>query len=393
MADYPVVEVDLTQKIAPALEHWREIDELRERYGNYWNSFAQGYWVISRYDDVREAFQDPETFSNHSIVAVDPDPAYRFLPSLTDPPEHMKYRRFMNRWFAPAAVERFQPQLDGIAAATIDEVVDLGRCDFLETFGDWYPVRAFVAMMGLPGDSAGLFVDCVRKISGAISEVDGTEQMLEGMNGITDYFRQALVDRRAHPLDPEVDFVAHLMRSGIDDRLLDDDEILDLCMTLTLGSLDTTKSQLGWCFYHLATQDEDRRRLVAEPGLVPNAVEEFLRAFPIVSMARKATRDVDFHGCPIHKGDMVLLSIQAATRDPEVFPEPDRVIIDREPNRHIAFGASEHRCLGSHLARAELRTAIDEWLRRIPEFRLDTTEPLMAHGGQVSLLSLPLVWN
>jgi cytochrome P450 len=112
-----------------------------------------------------------------------------------------------------------------------------------------------------------------------------------------------------------------------------------------------------------------------------------------VSMARKLTRDVDFHGCPMKKDQMVLLSIQSATRDPRMFPDPGEVVIDRKPNRHIAFGASEHRCLGSHLARAELQTAIREWHEVIPEYRVGTGEPLMAHGGQISLLRLPLAWD
>jgi cytochrome P450 len=143
----------------------------------------------------------------------------------------------------------------------------------------------------------------------------------------------------------------------------------------------------------LATHPEDRKRLVESPELVPNAVEEFLRAYPIVSMARKATQDIDFHGCPIKKDDMVLLSIQSATRDPRQFPDADKVMIDRNPNRHIAFGASEHRCLGSHLARADLQTAILEWHKRIPEYRVPAGEELLGRGGQISLIGLPLEWD
>ena len=172
-----------------------------------------------------------------------------------------------------------------------------------------------------------------------------------------------------------------------------DVDVVDIMVTLTLGSLDTIRSQLGWQMWHLGRNAEDRARLVAEPELIPTAVEEFLRAYPIVSMARKVTRDVDFHGCPMKKDDMVLLTIQAATRDPRVFPDAEQVQIDRSPNRHIAFGASEHRCIGSHLARAELRLAIEEWLRLIPEFEVDAAEPLMAKGGQVALLQLPLSWT
>jgi cytochrome P450 len=126
---------------------------------------------------------------------------------------------------------------------------------------------------------------------------------------------------------------------------------------------------------------------------MPTAVEEFLRAYAPVTMARLVAEDFEFNGCPMKEGDWLLLPFPAANRDPDVFPDADKVIIDRQPNRHIAFGASEHRCLGSHLARAELRTAITEWHRLIPEYRIGADEPLMAHGGQIALLSLPLAWG
>ena len=250
--------------------------------------------------------------------------------------------------------------------------------------------------MGLsPERDPDFFVSCVRRMSGHFADSENesaASAMMEAWNDVADYWKTMIAERRARPLDPNEDFVTLLTQATIDDRPLPDDEIQDLCVTLTIGSLDTLKSQLGWCFYHLATHEDDRRRIVASPELVPGAVEEFLRAYPIISMARKLTRDVDFHGCPMKKDQMVLLSIQSATRDPRIFPQPDEVIIDRQPNRHIAFGASEHRCLGSHLARAELATAIAQWHQVIPEYGVDTDEPLLAHGGQIALLSLPLAW-
>jgi cytochrome P450 len=394
--DYASLEVDLSSKVAPATTHWDVIDELREQHRFFWNTYGPGYWVLTRFEDIREAFQTPETFCNHSIVATDPDPQYRFLPSFIDPPEHMKYRRVMNRWFAPQSVAKLQPEITRLARETVEPLVAEGGCEFTRTFGDAYPVKVFLASMGLPPDGdADFFVSCVRRLSGGFNDTDGDgqNQMLAAWNDIATYWHDLIEERRARPLDPEVDFVTHLTRSDLGDRPLPDDEMQDICVTLTIGSLDTLKSQLGWCFYHLATHEEDRKRIVADPELVVSAVEEFLRAYPIVSMARKLTHDVDFHGCPMKKDQMVLLSIQSATRDPRTFPAPDQVIIDRKPNRHIAFGASEHRCLGSHLARAELQTAIREWHRLIPQYRVATSEPLMAHGGQVSLLQLPLAWD
>jgi cytochrome P450 len=390
MADYPVVDADLSKHVGPPMSHFERIDELREKYRYFWSNEGQGYWVLTRFDDIREAFQSPDVFRNHSIVPTDPDPAYRFLPSYTDPPQHMKYRGPMNRWFSPKAVAGFAPTIREHARAIVEEVAPSGSADFLKVFGDQFPARTFAYVMGLPQEDTPFFISCSNRISDTVNAV--AADPVGAMNDIKAYYAEALADRRKNPRDPDIDFVTFLMGARIDDRPLDDEEFLDICMTLTFGSLDTTKSVLGWCFWHLATHPDDRAWVVKDPTVIPSAVEEFLRAYPIVSMARKATRDVDFHGCPIRKDDMVLLSIQSATRDPEVFPDADVVKLDRSPNRHIAFGASEHRCLGSHLARAELKIALEEWHRGIPDYSIAEGSEVKAHGGQVSLLSLPLVW-
>jgi len=390
MVEYASVDLDLTSKVAPATEHWKEIDSLREQHRFFWNSHGPGYWVLTRYDDIREAFNTPEVFSNRSIVATDPNPAYRFLPSFSEPPQHMKYRHLMNAWFAPAAIKRYAPRVAELARETVEPLVAGGSCDFIQAFGDGFPVKVFLLVMGLPLDDANFFVSAVHRMSG---DTPGHPSDMTAWDDIRQYWRLMLESRRSAPGDPAVDFVTHLSRCELDGEPLPDEDILDILVTLTLGSLDTIKNQLGWCFYHLATHPDDRRRVASEPELVPSAVEEFLRAYPIVGMARKATRDVDFHGCPIKQDQMVLLSIPAATRDPRQFPDADKVIIDRSPNRHIAFGASEHRCLGSHLARCELQSAIHQWHELIPDYRLGTDEPLLAHGGLISLRTLPLAWD
>ncbi len=394
MADYPEIEVDLTAKIAPAGEHWKELDALREQHRFFWNTYGSGYWVLTRYDDIKEASHQPDIFSNHSIVATDPEPAYRFLPSFLDPPQHVKYRRLLNRWFAPAAVQKIAPEITRHARETIEPLVAAGHTDFCATFGDQYPVKVFLLSIGLDTSDADFFVSCVRRMSGAITGLEeDVAQMMAAWGEVAAYWTDKVADRHARPLDPNADIVSHLCRSEVDGAPLPDADIIDLMVTLTLGSLDTLKSQLGWCFYHLAAHPDDRRRLIAEPELIPSAVEEFLRAYPIVPMARKVTRDIDFNGCPMRKGDMVMLTYPSATRDPREFPDADKVILDRFPNRHMAFGVSEHRCLGSHLARNEMQTAIREWHRLIPDYRLAGDEPPLAHHGQISLMSLPLAWD
>ena len=394
MADYPEIEVDLTAKIAPAGEHWKELDALREQHRFFWNTYGSGYWVLTRYDDIKEASHQPDIFSNHSIVATDPEPAYRFLPSFLDPPQHVKYRRLLNRWFAPAAVQKIAPEITRHARETIEPLVAAGHTDFCATFGDQYPVKVFLLSIGLDTSDADFFVSCVRRMSGAITGLEeDVAQMMAAWGEVAAYWTDKVADRHARPLDPNADIVSHLCRSEVDGAPLPDADIIDLMVTLTLGSLDTLKSQLGWCFYHLAAHPDDRRRLITEPELIPSAVEEFLRAYPIVPMARKVTRDIDFNGCPMRKGDMVMLTYPSATRDPREFPDADKVILDRFPNRHMAFGVSEHRCLGSHLARNEMQTAIREWHRLIPDYRLAGDEPPLAHHGQISLMSLPLAWD
>jgi cytochrome P450 len=387
----PHVKVDIYGP-QPAMSHWHAIDELREQHRFFWAEEGQGYWVLTRYEDIREAFQTPEVFCNHSIVATDPDPAYRFLPSFTDPPIHMAYRRPMNPWFSPGSVAKLEPRLRELARAEVERVAADGRCDYVLSFGDRFPVAGFLASMGLPQDDADFFVSMVHRMD-TRKEKDAVEEMMAAWSELGGYWRDMLADRRKHPRDPDVDFVTMMSRATLNDSPMPDDDIVDIMVTLTIGSLDTLKSQLGWQQWHLATHPDDLARIVADPSLIPSAVEEFLRAYPIVSMARKVTQDVDFHGCPMKKDDMVLLTIQAATRDPRQFPDPEQVIIDRSPNRHIAFGASEHRCLGSHLARCELQLAIEEWVRLIPEFHVDSDEPLLAKGGQVALYELPLAWS
>ena len=163
---------------------------------------------------------------------------------------------------------------------------------------------------------------------------------------------------------------------------------------LVLAGLDTTRGQLGYLMQHLAEHPEDRRRLIDDPSLVASAVEESLRVQSIIfADSRKATRDVDFHGCPVKKGDMVMGLVATANRDPRRYDRADEFIIDRKGATHFGFAAGPHRCLGAHLARKEMQVAVEEWLKVIPDFRIATEEQLVERGGQLTLLSLPLAWD
>ena len=252
----------------------------------------------------------------------------------------------------------------------------------MAAFADRFPVAGFLASMGLPdGRRRLLRLDRPPHVRRPGGEPEAVEQMTAAWGELAAYWTDMLADRRANPLDPNVDFLTMMSQAEARRRA-------DARHRRRRHHGHADAGQPGHAEEPARLADVAPRPRTPttapasspSPSLIPSAVEEFLRAYPIVSMARKVTRDVDFHGCPMKKDDMVLLTIQAATRDPRVFPDPEQVQIDRSPNRHIAFGASEHRCIGSHLARAELRLAIEEWLRLIPEFEVDRRRAAAGQG-------------
>ena len=274
----------------------------------------------------------------------------------------------------------------------IDGLVGRGRCDLVRDFGGPFATKVFLDWAGLPPEDSPQFVAWVSAVFNDLGD-SSTTALQEAMAGIQGYFRVLLADRRRAPRDPERDIVTHLVQSTIDGEPLSEDELLSICEVLVLAGLDTVKQQLGYSFLHLATHPEDRRRLSAEPEVVPLAVEELLRAFSVADPARKVAEDIEFHGCPMRKGDMVWLPPCTANRDPRVFPRADEVVLDRSPNRHFAFGSGPHRCQGVHLARLQMQVALEEWHRRIPEYGLGDDDPILEHGGQFGLERLPIAWD
>jgi len=378
---------------APVGSHWAQIDAVQERHDHFWTSYAHGHWVLTDPDHIREAFQTPELFSSISEVAADPDPSYTWIPTNVDPPEHVKYRQVLNAWFSPGSVAALGDEIERYCAAMVDGLADRGGCDFVADFATVYPTTVFLHSLGLPVDDTRRLAGWVRDIFDNLRHPDLADTLAAAMGSVRSYFADTLADRRRAGRDPERDFVTHLVRSGIDGRPLGDDEILNMCVVLMMAGVETTSGQLGFMFHDLARHPARRRRLIDEPAVIPAAVEEYLRVHPIVMPGRKLTRDIDFHGCPMREGDMVMLPLPAANRSPLVCANPREVDYDRRPNRHIAFGTGPHRCLGLHLARRELATALAVWHARIPDYRLDSDEVLMERGGTLSMVSLPLRWD
>jgi cytochrome P450 len=377
----------------PILTFFSELDDMRERGPAYWNTHGPGYWVLTRYDEVREAYQNPTVFSSDSIDPLDPDPAYRFIPTLVNPPDHVKYRQVLNPWFSPAAVNRITPLATRICVEDLRSFAGRGSCDFIADFALKYPTEVFLTILGLPVEDAPLFLPWVETFFEGLYGEDKSH-IPEVATAIRGYFADILAARRTRPADPSTDFVTYLMNATVFGRPLSEDELLDICFVLVLAGLDTTRGQLGYLFRHLATHEEDRRRVVGDPTIIPGAVEETLRLYSIIiGDGRKLAQDIDFHGCPMKKGDMVWLSAVAANRDPRVFPNAGEFVPDRHGNTHLGFAAGPHRCLGSHLARREMIIAAEEWHKLIPEYGLATDAPILERGGMLSLFSLPLAWD
>jgi len=385
----PVIHLN-TLVDRPVGEWMADLNALREASPIYWNELG-GYWVLTRANLAREVFQDPVVFTNDSITPGDPDPSYRWIPSNVNPPQHVQYRQILNFAFGPAAVARVEPKARRYCAMAIDDVLARGDCDYVAEVGGVFPTRVFLELVDLPWRDAPLFVRWTQTMfDGFFSSPDAVRAAAE----VRQYFVDLIADRRRSPRDPQHDFPSHLLAASVDGVPMPDEDILNIFNQLVLAGLDTVKSALSYAHLHLATHDDDRARIVSEPALVPVAVEEFLRAYPLVMEGRKVSRDVDFHGVTMRRGDMVMLALPAVMHDPDYFERPDEVILDRARNNHLAFGGGPHRCLGSHLARMEMVVGLEEWHRRIPDYRLACpVGDIIERGGQLSLRSLPLTWT
>ncbi len=347
-------------------------------------------WYLLRYDDIRSALQDYDLFSSRSVQYLGDGPR-QMIPEELDPPEHAKYRRLLNPPLAPAAVRGRADQIRALAVSLIDDLAPQGGCDFLTDFAQRLTTTIFMNLMGLPAEQTAEFIARAQTVLHVTGEQDPdfSKRAAAALEIIAD-IGASVAARRAEPRD---DMISLLVNSTVDDRPLTDEELYQLGFLLYLAGLDTVANVLTYSFRYLAGNPSLRHLLRDEPDRIPDAVEEFLRYFSIASTVRVVTRDAEFAGCPMKAGDRVVLPTASAGRDGDQYPDPDDFRLDRFPNPHLAFGAGPHRCAGAHLARLELRIALEEWHRRIPDYELAGSEPIAEYVGAVAgLTALPLRW-
>ncbi|MCF8588932.1 cytochrome P450 [Gordonia liuliyuniae] len=382
----------------PALETYRLLNADREASRFAWNdSTEEGFWVINRFDDVREALQRGDDFTNDQVSAFHRSPAMRLIPENLNQPEHAEMRKILNPFFAPKLVRRIADLAQERATALVADIAPRGSEDMATGFGMLYPTELFLALLGLPVEDGTTLMPWVEgQFTGFFDKTpEGQEVAAQTRQALDEYFTAAITDRRANPGDPTTDLVTRLITAEYQGAPIPDDMILTICSTIMSAGLDTTRSALGYTFLHMATHPEDRQLLIDEPELWPNAVEEIIRLYGLVFQdGREAAHDIDFHGLPIKKGDLVWLGLAAANQDPRAFDNPEKFDPERDNlTQHLGFGAGFHRCLGMHLARAELVVALTEWHKHIPHYRIAEGTELRERGSQLRLQSLPLVWD
>ena len=340
-----------------------------------------GTWVLTRAEDIRAALQDAATFSSNVRRS---NSGLTLIPLELDPPEHPKFRAIMNPIFSPVRMKQLEARVRGLAKDLVAKIAHKGGCDFVEEFAKPFPVGIFLDLMGLPQESMGRFLEWEARI------MRDKQTRTDAIKEVALYLQELISARRRNPTD---DLITFAVRAQVDERPVADAEIIGMCVLLFIAGLDTVTSSFSFHFRHLAEHAADQEALRKDAASIPSAVEELFRAYAVVNTNRYTTRDVEFAGVAMKRGDNVTCSTILASRDPREFPNPNQVIFSRNPNLHNAFSYGPHRCLGSHLARREITAGIEEWMRSVPPFRIKPDARISAHGGGVfSLDSLPLVW-
>ncbi|MCD2114626.1 cytochrome P450 [Rhodococcus rhodochrous] len=392
-AGCPIVNFDYTTR-KPAMTYFNEFDKLRNQASTAYSTYGPGFWMLLTSDLVREAYQTPEIFSSSATIPSVPNPDWHWIPTMVDPPLHSEYRRMLNIAFSPRFVKQNEDRIRQDCIETIEKFAGDGKVDFIEQFAKVFPTQVFLRIVGLPMEHTEMFMAWVEATFDGLGHLgDDAMNQREAQIAIQAYFAEVLKDRRENPpANAEDDFFSILASTVIGGEPITDEAFTNMAEVILLAGLDTVKSQLSYMFYWLANNPSDREWIVREPEIIPNAVEEFLRAHNIVMTARQVAQDTDFHGCPMKKGDMVMVANPSASRDEAEFDNPTEIQFDRQITTHYSFAGGPHRCVGAHLVRTELAVALEEWHKRIPNYTVTNTEGLVEAGPTVGLERLELGW-
>lgn len=383
--DYDIFDPGYVEDPKPV---WKD---LRERCPVAHSERWGGSWMATRYEDVQEMVRMVPELSSRSVTVIPPSPELREEliaevkaygtenpPITSDPPLHKPYKQLILPFFTPKATEGYRKFTEDLCNDLIDRIIDKGKCDAAADYAQQIPPRVIATILGIDPARGDDFTEWTQ----GILELGQTQPELRSKYRkiIREFFTELVQKRKREPGD---DVVSILLGSEVEGEPVSEHTVVGICNLLLVAGIDTTWSSIGASLWHFAGHPEDRRRLASEPELFPTAIEEMLRFYGPVMMARKVLEPVEFGDASMCPGDKLILNFPAANHDPEIFDRADEVVLDREQNRHVAFGIGIHRCAGSNLARMEMDVALRTWFKRIPEFELSDPDAVTWAGGQV----------
>ena len=346
-----------------------------------------GFWVLTRGADIRTAYQRHELFSNYPGGIPAKPGEFPLIPEELDPPEHTKYRQAVSGLFSPRRVKEMEGDIRTVARQLLRTVEPLGSIDFVEKFAVPLPTRFFITRLGLPVEEADKFVAWNNGLM-RHHEVEGGA--LKAYQQVNDYLKDLVAERAVRPRE---DWISELLQARVDGEPMSQSDVLNVTLLLFMAGLETVATALAWSYNFLARNDEYRRRLVEDLSRSEAVAEELMRYFSFTNIARTVRQDIEFAGVRMRAGDRVLLCNSLLSRDPEENERPDEVDFDRGIARSAVFGLGPHRCLGSHLARLEMKIAFEEWHAVIPDYHIDPGTELRIQGSTtMGIESLPLSW-
>jgi cytochrome P450 len=348
----------------------------------------QGGWVPRRFEDVRNIWADTEHFTSRgfppwaTLLGED----WFLVPTEIDPPNHSAYRIVLNPLFTPKRLAQLDDKIRRYARDYVRGFRDAGKCEFMKDFAYAFPIQVFLELMGLPEDMVEEFLEWEH---GLLHEAD-IEKINQATHNVNAYLRAQCDDRRKNPRE---DLLTFAVNAEVNGRKFTDDEVTGVCFNLFVGGLDTVSTNMGLQFRHLAERPDHQALLRAHPEMIPDAIEELMRAYATIQNTRRCIKEIMIGAVTIKVGDKVMLPSFLAGRDPEAYDRPDEVILDRKA-RHVTFGFGIHLCLGIHLARREMRIAMEEVLAGLPEFKIAPGAVIESYlAGTIQPIELPLVWD
>ena len=367
----------------------------RADLGLIWSTRNGGHWIPTRVDVLEQVMSDYRRFSlSAQAIPKSVTGDIKLLPTVLDPPEHRPYRILLNELLSPRAVRDMEPLVRQEARGLIEAFAARGECDFIREYAEKLPIHVFLRMVDLPLADAPRLKAWSDTMLRPPPGVDWGEDKTAFAHGVRMFFEYLDPIIRERQGGAGTDVLTRLISSPVDDRAMTHDEALQLSVQLLIAGLDTVVNVLGFVFLHLAEDAGQRAALLADPKLIPIAVEELLRRHPIVVVAREVTHDFEMCGVTLRRGEQVCVATPLGAVDETAARCPMEVDFGRERERHITFGAGDHRCPGAHLARAEIRITIEEWLRRIPDFAVSDRSRVSFTGGIVAVVDeLGLRWD